>query len=115
MPYAKQYMCPKCPWTTLSTDQENLLSHLIAHGEKEHPGVKWSEIKLPQTHMKDFYLRKEYTCPECGQVISTSAEDENLIRHLMIHNQAHPNMKLSEEDINKRIKEVWAEWSSEEK
>ena len=109
MAYAKQFTCPECKWTIVSTgDSENLLSHLMVHRDQSHPGMEWRAAEI-EKEMKEFYLMKQFICPECGWTLTVDTGDENIMKHLLIHNKSHEGMKWAPEDYDEYIKEVWVE------
>jgi membrane-associated PAP2 superfamily phosphatase len=43
----KQIKCPNCSWTMVDTGgDENLLRHMMIHGEEKHPEEKWTPYDL---------------------------------------------------------------------
>lgn len=53
-----------------------------------------------------------FTCPSCGWSITTPRGMEDLYKHVMMHKEdAHPDMKMTEEKLKSMIKTVDVEGS----
>ena len=48
---------------------------------------------------------KSFTCPACGWMVKSPWGENDLTDHIKLHSKNHhPDMKMSQEEINKMIK-----------